>query len=247
MKSRILFIAMFLLVTCSIFGCSHQHEWESASCFSPKTCIKCGETEGTVAKHVWTPATCQSPSRCKKCGKTEGVEAEHTWSPATCFVPKTCTKCKKTEGVALGHSWSKGSSTTPRICYRCNEMEPLSLPNSGQVFIGKDLYRGSELSIKSKTTESCYIKLKGSTGIDVFSFFVKAGTSVTVSVPNGYYYVYFAYGDEWYGTEYLFGSDTTYTKDDELLDFKNYTWEYTLEPVINGNFSETPIDEDEFK
>ena len=126
-------------------------------------------------------------------------------------------------------------------------MQPLSLPKNGQVFIGNDLYRESERSIKSSSGESCYIKLKGSSGVDVFSFFVRAGCSVTVSVPSGYYYVYFSYGKEWYGTEYLFGPNTTYAKDDELLDFKNYTWEYTLEPVYNGNFSETPVDEDEFK
>lgn len=210
-----------LLIACLFSGCTHQHVWKEASCYSPKTCIECGETEGTVA--------------------------EHHWSSATCLTPKQCTECGKTDGKSLGHSWSSGSATTPRICQKCNEMEPLALPYSGQVFIGEDLYRESELTIKSSSLESCYIKLKGSSGIDVFSFFVRAGTSVTVSVPSGYYYVYFSYGNEWYGTKYLFGPDTTYAKDDELLDFENYTWEYTLQPVYNGNFSETPIDESEFK
>ena len=205
------FILSALLMACLFSGCTHQHVWEEASCYSPKTCIECGETEGTIA--------------------------EHHWSSATCLSPKQCTECGKTEGKSRGHSWSSGSATTPRICKKCNEMEPLALPYSGQVFIGEDLYRESELTIKSSSFESCYIKLKGSSGIDVFSFFVRAGTSVTVTVPSGYYYVYFSYGNEWYGTEYLFGPDTTYAKDDELLDFKNYTWEYTLQPMYNGNFS----------
>lgn len=221
LKSKIFFLVCIVLIVCSFSGCEHEHVWEDASCFSPKTCIKCGETEGVVAGHRWASATCSAPKKCIQCGKTEGDP--------------------------LGHSWSKGSATTPQICEICNDMKPLALPKNGQIFIGGDLYRYSELSIKSSTDKSCYIKLKGSSGVDVFSFFVRAGCSVTVAVPSGYYYVYFSYGEEWYGTEYLFGPDTAYAKDDELLDFKNYTWEYTLEPVSNGNFSETPIDEDEFK
>ena len=109
-----------------------------------------------------------------------------------------------------------------------------------------DLELTSELTIRSASGESCYIKLKDSAGNDVFSFFVRAGDSITVAVPSGYFYVFFAYGDEWYGPESLFGPDTTYGKDDELCDFENYTWEYTLYPTYDGNFSETPISADEF-
>lgn len=221
MKSIASLFVCAMLIACLFSGCAHQHTWKEASCFSPKTCIECGETEGTVAAH--------------------------SWSSATCLKPKECTKCGKTEGDPSGHSWTEGSATTPRICEICNEMEPLALPKSGQVFIGSDLYRGSELKISSSSYESCYIKLKGSSGEDVFSFFVRAGTSVTVPVPAGYYYVYFSHGSEWYGEEYLFGPNTKYSKDDELMDFESFTWEYTLQPVIDGNFSETPIDEEEFK
>ena len=34
--------------------------------------------------------------------------------------------------------------------------------------------------------------------------------------------------------------------DDEIKDFIRYTWEYTLYPVSHGNFSETPIDPEDF-
>lgn len=222
MKKRILFAFIYLAFFVFVLSqCAHQHKWEDASCFSPKTCIECGETEGTPRGHNWIEASCQEPKHCIECGKTEGEPIEHTWSD--------------------------GTETEPRVCKICSTMEPLAIPENGQVFIGSDLYKSSELSIISSTERSCYIKLKGSSGIDVFSFFVRAGSSVTVPVPAGHYYVYFSYGDEWYGTEHLFGPETTYAKDDELHDFKNYKWEYTLKPIYDGNFSETPIDEEEFK
>lgn len=201
----------------------------------------------SLHEHIWMEATCYRPKTCVDCGKTEGGLKEHTWLDATCTVGKQCFFCGKTEGVALGHSWSTGSSTTPAKCYLCGAMQPLALPRSGEVFIGSDLYKGSEITIKSSSEKSCYIKLKNSYKMDVFSFFVRAGESVSVPVPEGHYYVYFSYGTDWYGTEELFGDETTYAKDDELLDFENSTWTYTLYPTSNGNFSETPIDEEEFK
>lgn len=124
--------------------------------------------------------------------------------------------------------------------------KPSKLPENGHVFIGAGLDRESEITIKSSTRNSCYIKLKDTRGNDVFSFFVRSGCTVTVDVPAGRYYVYFAYGDEWYGTSKLFGENTVCAKDDDLMDFSNYTYTYTLYPVSNGNFSETPISIDDF-
>ena len=125
-------------------------------------------------------------------------------------------------------------------------MVPFELPESGTVFIGEELHKGSELTIHTSEVEACYVKLKNETGEDVFSFFVRAGESVTAPVPFGNYYVYFAYGTDWYGPEYIFGEDTTYGKDEEICDFENYTWEYTFVKSAEGNFIETPIQADEF-
>ena len=44
----------------------------------------------------------------------------------------------------------------------------------------------------------------------------------------------------------MFGEDTVFSKDDEMLDFTECGWEYTLQPVYDGNFSETPSNENEF-
>lgn len=119
------------------------------------------------------------------------------------------------------------------------------LPVSGTAFIGKDLPVHSELTITTSSSH-CYIKLKNKNFQDVYSFFVRANDSVAVPVPSGQYYVFFASGKEWYGIDSLFGDGTSYSKDDEICDFENYTWEYTLTESVNGNFSETPISSDEF-
>lgn len=201
-------------------GCLHEHNWMDATCYSPMTCLGCGETIGEPRGHIWNEAACDVGRQCDDCGKTEGE--------------------------ALGHDFVGGDAFTPAMCSRCDAMQPLALPESGQVFLGRDMNYVSQLSVTAAALQSSYVKLKGTSGEDVFSFFVRAGETVTVDVPGGYFYVYFAYGTDWYGTEYLFGPNTTYSKDDELTDFENYTWEYTLTPVTDGNFSETPIDADEF-
>ena len=179
-------------------------------------------------------------------GLLTGCAHEHVWADASCFSPETCISCGETVGEPLGHRWVDATETTPRMCTECGEMEAFQLPKTGQVFLGANLRRDSELTIEGGSDRSCYIKLKGTTGKDVFSFFVRAGESITVAVPKGYYYVYFSYGTEWYGPEYLFGDGTVYAKDDEICDFENYVWTYTLYTSANGNFTETPISADEF-
>lgn len=221
MKKTAIFMAC-LLVACMLTGCCIIHDWQSATCEKPGTCSKCGETKGVATGHNWTIQS------------------------ATCTEDKSCTNCGKIEERATGHRWKEATETSPRMCTNCNEMYPLELPENGQVFIGKDAVCDSRLTIRSSTTNSCYIKLKDSNGEDVYSFFVRAGETVRADVPGGSYYVYFAYGDDWYGTEYIFGPETTYAKDDEICDFSKYTFEYTLYPSYGGNFSETPISGSDF-
>jgi hypothetical protein len=127
-----------------------------------------------------------------------------------------------------------------------SDLTPVSEPRSGAVLSGREVYDGSELTITASGGESCVVKLKTASGVERMSFYVRAGDTVTVGVPAEYLYVYFASGDTWYGMTHLFGERTGYSMDDELCDFTEYTWEYTLYPVTNGNFSQTPIDASEF-
>ena len=40
------------------------HTWKDATCFLPKTCTSCGETEGEALGHTWKDATCIDPKIC---------------------------------------------------------------------------------------------------------------------------------------------------------------------------------------
>ena len=119
-------------------------------------------------------------------------------------------------------------------------------PQSGTILLGKEEFNKSELTITASGGASCVVKLKTASGTPRLSFYVRAGDTVTVGVPAERMYVYFASGQTWYGEEHLFGSSTSYSMDNNLCDFTHYIWEYTLYPVNNGNFSETPIDPEDF-
>lgn len=120
------------------------------------------------------------------------------------------------------------------------------IPRSGDILSGSECFDGSELTITADRGSSYVVKLKTANGVERLSFYVQAGDTVTVGVPAEYLYVYFASGDTWYGKRLLFGDETYYSMDDEIRDFTQYTWEYTLYPVNSGNFSETPIDPGDF-
>lgn len=141
------------------------------------------------------------------------------------------------------------SSETASTTHTTSDANAVREPTSGTILYGEPVYNGSEgseITITTSSEEACMVKLKTAGGTTRLSFYVRAGDTVTVGVPREYLYVYFASGDTWYGTTKLFGEYTSYSKDNELRDFINHTWEYTLYPVTNGNFSETPIDASEF-
>jgi len=125
-------------------------------------------------------------------------------------------------------------------------LTPVSEPYSGAILAGSEIYDESEITVKASGGESCVVKLKTRYGTERLSFYVRAGDVVTVGVPCEYLYVYFASGDTWYGEDLLFGEDTSYQKVKDLENFADYTWEYTLYPVSNGNLSLSQVDADEF-
>lgn len=110
---------------------SFYHNWNDATCETPKTCSICGKTEGEPLGHKWEKATCEEPKTCSVCGKTEGEPLGHKWEKATCEEPKTCSVCKETEGKPLGHEvseWKVVKEPTcveegqkEAVCSRCNQ------------------------------------------------------------------------------------------------------------------------------
>lgn len=71
------------------------HTWMDATCKLPKTCSKCGITEGNITDHIWIDATCDSPKTCSVCNITEG-SAEHSYSGNKCSI---CEKLKPSDGL----------------------------------------------------------------------------------------------------------------------------------------------------
>ena len=73
---RGLFLLLCITLVISLCSCACRHEWQEATCTEPKTCIKCGETEGEPAGHKWEEATVDRPKNCSVCGLTEGEPKE---------------------------------------------------------------------------------------------------------------------------------------------------------------------------
>ncbi len=96
-----------------------RHDWDDASCTTPKTCRICKTTEGEALGHQWKEANCTSPKTCTVCGVTDGEALGHQWKEADCTSPKTCAVCGETEGEALGHQWKKATCTEAQTCTRC--------------------------------------------------------------------------------------------------------------------------------
>ena len=251
-KGRAIIILIVLIAIGIIFVLSSKlfvhHEWKDATCIEPRTCLICDKTVGSSLGHVWVEANCTDPTTCTRCGGIEGSPLGHSWDEADCLTPKTCSRCNITEGSALGHNWTVKTNENPSTCKRCGLMKPMARPGkNGQVFIDMNPNKNSTLTINNTSGSSdVYIKLKNSRKSDVFSFYVYKGSNIAVAVPSGKFNVYFSYGTEWYGPNYGFGKDGRYSKDNELLDFSEYEFSYTLYPVEYGNFSETPISNSEF-
>jgi hypothetical protein len=123
MNKKCIFAIVVMVCTLLLGGCCMSHEWKDATCTEPKTCQKCGETEGTSLGHDWKAATCLEAKTCKRCGATEGSALGHDWKEATCEDPKTCKVCGATEGTALGHDWKDATCEVPKTCKNCGATE----------------------------------------------------------------------------------------------------------------------------
>ncbi len=89
------------------------------------------------------------------------------------------------------------------------------------------------------------------TSQNVLDFFIRDGTTVEVLVPLGSDRIKYAVGQTWYGTDNLFGQNTSYAKASSRFDFTDagdkyhgYTLDLILQP--NGNLSKVPIKKSDF-
>ncbi len=72
---------------------------------------------GTAAGHDWGSATCTTPDTCVDCGETAGDTADHNWTAATCTSPAACSVCSVPGSAALGHNWGNWSVVINPSCY----------------------------------------------------------------------------------------------------------------------------------
>ena len=124
MRKLFLLLIISLLLSCVLTACGGNgcaHEFDAATCMSPRTCTLCKETEGDIGEHSFNPATCKSPKSCEYCGKTEGEIGEHIWEKADCENPESCKICGITNGEAKGHDWTTKLCTVYRKCRECGE------------------------------------------------------------------------------------------------------------------------------
>lgn len=113
-KAKIALIAIGVLVAIGVIGsvlpCSHV--WADATCTQPKTCERCGETEGEPLGHDWTEATCTEAKTCTRCGEVDGTPLGHNVAEWVVDAQPTCSAAGSQHGV----------------CSRCGETQTQSLP-----------------------------------------------------------------------------------------------------------------------
>jgi hypothetical protein len=83
------------------------------------------------------------------------------------------------------------------------------------------------------------------------SYFIRSGDSLDLKIPLGTYEIRYATGTKWQGLDYLFGSETIYSKADSTFNFSfdgyRYTG-YTVELILqqNGNLRTSSMEASQF-
>jgi len=130
MKRMGFLFALILIMVLTLSACGCRHAWKEADCLTPKTCAKCGETEGKASGHSWKAADCETPKSCTVCGEKSGEATGHTWQEATCMAPQTCQLCGVSQGETLPHSygkWSISGEEMQRSCSACFQEEKTAI------------------------------------------------------------------------------------------------------------------------
>ena len=99
------------------------------------------QTPTGVLGHNWLDATCAAPKTCSRCGITEGephgvhddvVEIVDPTCTEGGYKKITCTVCGDTvisdQKPPLGHDWTEVTTEAPKTCERCGETEGDPLP-----------------------------------------------------------------------------------------------------------------------
>lgn len=71
--TRKLSVLIIILALAMLFtGCCKHEVWTEADCTNAKTCVECGEVDGSPLGHIWIPRTTEIPETCTRCNETRG-------------------------------------------------------------------------------------------------------------------------------------------------------------------------------
>lgn len=126
-------------------------------------------------------------------------------------------------------------------------VQPLPQTGANNATFGKGV---APLSIKTSAAGGYhyFVKIVSSvTAQELGSYFIRSGEVLDIDVPTGTYEIRYATGKQWYGTNYLFGPETIYSKADSTFNFSfdGYQYSgYTVELIMqqNGNLSTSGIE-----
>lgn len=135
-----------------------------------------------------------------------------------------------------------GSGSLPRSTESYPE-PTVSVPETGlyQSHVNKECV--ANFTITSDANSSLYfIKLVDVSDVsNVVTLFVNPGDTAGVKVPLGSYEMLCATGNQWYGTRYLFGPDTSYSTAADYFVFEKdssgaiNSWSVDMTPQESGN------------
>lgn len=124
-KSVILVIMLLLAMLLS--GCCLNHSWEEATCTQPKTCSKCGETEGEPLGHSWKEATYWEPEVCTVCNATQGQPLENYFD-ANHIIYKTGLSDTKTMAIEYNEESGNYVTGVAKVTFTNYRVEKSSKP-----------------------------------------------------------------------------------------------------------------------
>lgn len=206
MKKFLAFLLLLSVLLCSC-GAFCEHQWENATCYIPKTCVNCGETDGKRLEHKFTDQTCAHDRFCTLCNAIGEKASGHSFASADCEAPKSCTVCGITEGEPLGHTLTEETVTEPAAyksgtkhirCENCDysaDEEIFAQKLSSREIYKMALERSCEINVKLKPYAE-YSSAQGSDflisadGLVVTNYHViEDYASITVTINNNTHFV----------------------------------------------------------
>lgn len=128
-------------------------------------------------------------------------------------------------------------------------------PSNGKVFQNATGWGYGQFTVSAGSRDAC-VKLENiNDPAQYVLFYVRAGEEATVKVKDGSYVAKYATGEYWFDKDSLFGSDTAYTKAEDVLEFTTTregnsiyytTIQITLYEVIGGDLETSEIDPNTF-